>query len=206
MLYTTHSTINAPPVKKRSLIKSDVEGPLCPSVLLEESCCSTTCPLSHTWSLYNAPTCVQFMSGFCPRGYTCLLGHSHAIALQGTWARCARFEVMGFCERGCECPKVHLWSMDEHLPQNTVRNRNGDSEVFHLASCTVKTEDKSAVKPGLIQTHERRSHRPHQEGRYWEHISSSDGEEDFNAGMTRRGPEKVAAIDQPIALGDYVPL
>lgn len=81
---------NKQAVCKRWLFKGD-----CPK--------GDSCPLSHTPSPHNAPTCQHFQEGRCNND-KCRFAH---IRINPAASNCEAFGLVGYCEKGASCPELH---------------------------------------------------------------------------------------------------
>ncbi|KAL7415800.1 hypothetical protein BDY24DRAFT_439654 [Mrakia frigida] len=104
---------------------------ICPKFL--RSTCPhtpTSCPLSHSSSSHNAPSCVHFQTtGSCRAGSDCLYSH---VRVADDAPICGDFVKYGWCEKGQEkCGERHVWECKEWTEKGTCR-RKGKCGLRHV--------------------------------------------------------------------------
>ena len=86
------------------------------------------CDLSHTTNYHRVPACTHFLRGKCTKE-ACPYPHLHVSASAPV---CRAFAVLGFCEKGEECDKRHVFECPDYVNTGICTNRdNGKCPLPH---------------------------------------------------------------------------
>lgn len=81
---------------------------ICPTFVQQQSCKKLQkgkCGLTHDWNFHVAPSCIGYLLGICYTAPCCFAHNDHVCAFS---AHCKQFKVLGYCDEGAKCNRIHL--------------------------------------------------------------------------------------------------
>lgn len=123
---------------------------ICPRFLRGACTLGDACPLSHTPSAHNTPSCVYFQaSASCPRGDKCVYPH---VVVTDDAPVCEAFAREGWCDlEAGTCPELHIWECPEyHATGKCSRGKRcGLRHVLHSEKNRAAAAAAKAAAPAV---------------------------------------------------------